>query len=312
MTDSLPMPITAPLTKAQRTQLITLVRRAAKAEILPRFRMLASHQIDTKSGPQDLVTEADKAAEAMITRGLQIMFPHALIVGEEHASENPEIIDQIAGAELCFTIDPVDGTWNYAHGLAVFGVMVSILRFGQPVFGLLYDPILNDFIIADSEGPSELVLPRRVRRTLSTSAGGPVEELKGFLPLNLIPKDKQQQFASVMPRFARAGMLRCACHEMRMVAQGQMDFVLFSKLTPWDQPAGVVTIRQAGGHVAMLDGSDYRGDVRQGYLLAACNAETWGRVRDVLDFLIDAPAPQATEAPEKNKFPGEEAVDTDA
>ncbi|WP_425097634.1 inositol monophosphatase family protein [Tropicibacter sp. S64] len=312
MTDSLPMPITAPLTNAQKTQLINLVRRAAKAEILPRFRQLGSHQIDMKSGPQDLVTEADKAAEAMITRGIQVMFPHALIVGEEHASVNPKIIDQIADAELCFTIDPVDGTWNYAHGLAVFGVMVSILRFGQPVFGLLYDPILNDFIIADTESDAELVLPRRIRRKLSTSAGGPVEELKGFFPLNLIPTDKQQQFAATMPRFARAGMLRCACHEMRMVAQGQMDFVLFAKLTPWDQPAGVVAIRKAGGHVALLDGSEYRGDVSKGYMLAACNAETWGRVRDVFDFLVDAPEPEATEAPAKNSFPGEEAVDSDA
>lgn len=311
MSDSLPMPITAPLTLAQRAQVINLVRRAARAEILPRFRNLGSHQIDEKTGPQDLVTEADKSAEAMITRGLQIMFPHALIVGEEHASDNPEIIDRIADAEFCITIDPVDGTWNYAHGLAVFGVMVAILRFGQPVFGLLYDPILNDFVVSDPEHGTEMVLPRGIRRKLSTSKGGPVEELKGFFPLNLVAKDKQAQFAATMPRFARAAMLRCACHEMRMVAQGQMDFTLFAKLTPWDQPAGVVAVREAGGHVGLLDGSDYRGDAKSGYMLAACNAETWGRVRDVFDFLIDA-RPQETPAPEKNSFPGELATDSDA
>lgn len=311
MPDSLPMPITAPLTPSQRAQVINLVRRAARAEILPRFRNLGSHQIDEKSGPQDLVTEADKAAEAMITRGLQIMFPHALIVGEEHASDNPAIIDKIADAEFCISIDPVDGTWNYAHGLAVFGVMVSIMRFGQPVFGMLYDPILNDFVIADAERGAELVMPRGVRRKLATSKGGPVEELKGFMPLNLIPADKQAAFAASMPRFGRSAMLRCACHEARMVAQGQMDFLLYAKLTPWDQPAGVVAIRQAGGHVAMLDGSDYRGDAKTGYLLAACNVETWGRIRDAWDFLVDA-APENTAAPEKNSFPGEAAVDSDA
>lgn len=287
MTDSLPMPITAPLTSAQRTQIMTLLRRAAKAEILPRFRMLGGHQIDQKTGPQDLVTEADRAAEAMITRGLQVMFPHALIVGEEYASANPDVVDKIAEAELCFTIDPVDGTWNYAHGLPVFGVMLSILRFGIPVFGLLYDPMSNDMIWADTEHHTELLLPRRVKRTLKTSEGGPVEDLVGFVPLYLVPDDKREAVAKTMTRFARIGLLRCACHEMRMLAQGHADFVLHAKLTPWDHPAGVMAVRQAGGHVAMLDGSDYRGDARGGYLLSACNAATWGRVRDVFDFLLD-------------------------
>ena len=69
-----------------------------------------------------------------------------------------------------------------------------------------------------------------------------------------------------------------------MVAQGHVDFVLFGKLTPWDQPAGVVVMQQAGAHVAMLDGSDYRGDLRSGYLLAASNAATWGRLRDAVQL----------------------------
>ncbi len=300
MTDSLPMPITAPLTKAQRTQLLNLVRRAAKAEIMPRFRQLGAHQIDTKSGPQDLVTDADKAAEAMITRGILGMFPHALVVGEEHASDNPKIIDKIAEAELCFTIDPVDGTWNYANGLTCFGVFVSILRFGKPVMGLLYDPVMNDVIIADEETPTILVGPRGMRRKVKTSDGGPIETLKGYVPLSLLPEDKQADMAATYPRFSRVNTLRCSLHEFRMLAQGNVDFILSAKLTPWDQPAGVVAARQAGAHVAMLDGSEYRGDTREGYLLSACNVETWGRVRDMFDFLIDKPVqePDADQDPE--------------
>lgn len=287
MTESLPMPVTAPLTPAQRTQLLNMVKRAARAEIMPRFRMLGGDQIMEKTGPQDLVTDADKAAEAMLTRGLLSMFPHALIVGEENASDNPENIKKIPEAELCFTIDPVDGTWNYAKGLAVFGVMVSILRFGHPIMGLLYDPVMNDVVIADAETPTKHIMPRKVRRNTTTSKGGPVETLTGYAPLHLLPKNKQAQMAATFPRFRRVGNLRCACHEFRMLAQGQVDFVLHAKLTPWDQPAGVVCTRQAGGHVAMLDGSDYLGHTRDGYLLSACDAATWGRVRDVFDFLLD-------------------------
>ena len=289
MTDSLPMPITAPLTSAQRTQLFNLVRRAAKAEIMPRFRQLGTFQISEKTGPQDLVTEADTAAEAMITRGLQAAFPHALIVGEEAASAKPALIDKIAEAELCFTIDPVDGTWNYAKGLPLFGVMVSILQFGRPVFGLLYDPVLNDIVWADTQNPAQIQVPRRPKREVTTSSGGAFADLNGFVPLFLIPEDKRAQAAAALPQFGRIWSLRCACHEFRTLAQGEVDFVLFAKLTPWDQPAGVIVTRQAGGHVAMLDGSDYRGDTRTGYLLAANDKPTWDRVRSAFDFLVDAP-----------------------
>ncbi|SMX26283.1 Inositol-1-monophosphatase [Pelagimonas phthalicica] len=301
MTDSLPMPITAPLTNAQRTQLLNLVRRAAKAEIMPRFRLLDTHQIGTKTGPEDLVTIADKAAEAMITRGILTMFPNALIIGEEHASDNPDIINKIAEAELCFTIDPVDGTWNYAKGLTCFGVMVSILRFGNPVFGLLYDPVMNDVIWADDQSPAMMIGRRGFKRKLSTSKGGPVENLTGYVPLSLIPEDKRMEMVKTFPRFERINSLRCIMQEMRMLTQGNADFILTAKLTPWDQPAGVVTARQAGAHVAMLDGSDYRGDLREGYMLAACNVETWGRVRDMFDFLIDKPAAEEEPAVEETR-----------
>lgn len=290
MTDSLPMQVTAPLSHAQKAQLMTIIRRAAKAEILPRFRQLSADQIMTKSGPQDLVTEADRAAEAMITRGILAMFPNALIVGEEHVSENPDVIDRIADAELAFTIDPVDGTWNYARGLTTFGVMVGILRFGTPVAGFLYDPVMNDFIHGDTETKAEMIMPRRLRRPVSVSRGGPVETLTGQVPLYVCPKDKQDQIAATLPRFERVNMLRCMCADFRLLAQGHVDFVLAAKLTPWDHAPGAIVTKQAGGHVAMLDGSDYRADARDGYLLAACNQETWNRVRDVFGFLIDKPA----------------------
>ncbi len=314
MTDSLPMPITAPLTSAQRTQLFNLVRRAAKAEIMPRFRKLGTHQIGEKTGPQDIVTEADTAAEAMITRGLQRFFPSALIVGEEAASSNPKLIDKIADAELCFTIDPIDGTWNYAKGLALFGVMVSVLRFGRPVFGLLYDPVLNDIVWADSENSAQMQLPRRDRRFVTTDHDQhkPLDQLNGFVPLFLIPEAKRPQAAQAVLQFSRVWSLRCACHEFRTLAQGEVDFVLFGKLTAWDQPAGVVVTRQAGGHVAMLDGSEYKGDTTTGFLLAASDKDTWDRVAQVFDFLVDTPPAEQTPAPEKNAFPGELAVDSDA
>ncbi|WP_299784355.1 inositol monophosphatase [uncultured Marivita sp.] len=284
MSDSLPMTIPAPLTPAQRTQIINLVRRAARAEILPRFRTLGSSEIDEKSGPMDVVTAADKEAEKMIVRGLLAMFPNALIVGEESMTE--EKIAQLADAEMGFAIDPVDGTWNFAHGLATFGVILAMTRFGVPIFGLIYDPVTDEVLIADEGSAAQVIAPRRPPRSVSVSKGGPVEDLSGFVSLYNLPEDKRVAMTGLMTRFQRLYMLRCAAHEFRMVALGHVDFVLSSALSPWDHAAGALIVQRAGGHVACLDGTQYRAHMREGYLLCAPDAATWGRVRDAMSFLL--------------------------
>lgn len=285
MSNSLPMTIPAPLTPAQRTQITNLVRRAARAEILPRFRTLGQAEIDQKSGPMDVVTAADKEAEKMIVRGLLAMFPNAHIVGEESMTEAR--IAELADAEMGFAIDPVDGTWNFAHGLATFGVILVMTRFGVPIFGLIYDPVTDEVLIADETSAAQVIAPRRPARSVSVSKGGPIEDLSGFASLYNLPEDKRPAMAALMTRFQRLYMLRCAAHEFRMMALGHVDFVLSSNLSPWDHAAGALIVQRAGGHVACLDGSEYRAQMREGYLLCASDAATWGRVRDAMSFLLE-------------------------
>ena len=149
-----------PLTDDVMTGLIEAVRDAARREILPRFRNLSADQIDTKSGPDDLVTVADRAAEARLTAAAQKLLPGALVVGEEGVAEDPAILDRFAEAELAVVIDPVDGTFNFARGLAIFGVILAVTRHGQTVFGLLYDPVMDDWVQAHRGGGA----PRRPGR----------------------------------------------------------------------------------------------------------------------------------------------------
>lgn len=286
MSESLPMPVTH-ITRAQKAQVLNLVRRAARAEILPRFRNLGAADIDTKSGPQDLVTDADREAEKMIARGLLRLFPHAMILGEEAAAETPGIIDEIGDAELAFTIDPVDGTWNFATGVPAFGVMVAMTRWGVPVFGMLYDPIMDDVIWAEAGEAAEMVKGRRPPRRVHASKGGRIEDLNGYLTLHLLPKEKQAKLAATLPDFARATSLRCACHEYRTFATGGVDFVLATKMTPWDHAPVALVAERAGGHVAMLDGSEFRAGTTDGYLLCASDRPTWERLRDHWAFLLE-------------------------
>ncbi|MDO6584250.1 inositol monophosphatase [Salipiger sp. 1_MG-2023] len=290
MTDSLPMPISV-LSRAQKTSILNLVRRAAKTEIMPRFRRLDAKEIAQKTSRLDLVTEADRNAEKMIARGLLRMFPNAVIVGEEAVSENAAVLDKIAGAELCFTIDPVDGTWNFAKGLATFGVIVSALRFGKPVFGLIYDPVMDDVIWGDLGGPAEMTVPtKRVNREVYTSEGGEIADLYGYIPLYMMPLDKRAEMAATLPRFEHVQSLRCSAHQDRMLVQGHVDFVLSTGLTPWDNSAGVVLTGCAGGVARMLDGAEFNAAKTEGYLLCASDEATWTRLRDAFSFLLETPA----------------------
>lgn len=288
MPDSLPIPLTSPLSRAQQTSLVNLVRRAAKTEIMPHFRNLGHADISAKADRFDLVTAADVAAEAMLARGIQQLFPHALVVGEEAAAEDPSITDKLAEAELAFIIDPVDGTWNYAHGLSLFGVILSATRFGRPVWGLLYDPVMDDWITAD-EGSEGAVLARSLGadRPLSVSRGAELSDLSGFVPLYALPEEKRAALAETLPRFAFTTALRCACHHYRTLAQGGMDFLLSGPPKPWDHAAGVLITQKAGGVSRMLDGSDFVAGKMDSYVLTAPDEQSWTRLRDTFSFLLD-------------------------
>ena len=287
MSDSLPIPLSSALTRAQQTSLVNLVRRAARTEILPRFRNLGHADIAAKTDRFDLVTEADTAAEAMLARGIQQMFPHALVVGEEATHADPELTEKLAEAELAFIIDPVDGTWNFAHGLSVFGVILAITRFGRPVWGMLYDPVLDDWVMADAaEGGAKLARGLGTQRPLRVSGGGELSDLSGYIPLYHLPKDKRETMAASLGKFAYSAALRCSCHHYRMLAQGGMDFLLSGPPKAWDHAAGVVICQQAGGVVRMLDGSDFVAGKAQGHILAAPDEDSWQKLQEAFAFLI--------------------------
>ena len=278
MTDQLPMPVTAPLSPAQKTRLVNLVRRAARAEIMPRFRRLDAGEIDTKKDENDLVTAADTAAEAMMTRGLQMAFPHALIVGEEAVSKNPDLLGGIAEAELCFIIDPVDGTWNFAKGMPLFGTIIAVCRFGQPVLGLIYDPVGDDLIVTDNTSPSVWQTQTGRQRAICTADPKPLDQLAGYMHIRLMPPADRALMWSRVGVLAYVGTLRCSAHEYRLLATGAADFVLSGHLNCWDHAAGVLLCQQAGGKSAMLDGTAYNAAMTSGYLLSASSDAVWDQV----------------------------------
>ncbi|MEO1219996.1 MAG: inositol monophosphatase family protein, partial [Pseudomonadota bacterium] len=108
-----------------------VLREAAKACVIPRFRALDPSDICEKS-PGDLVTTADREAEAMIAARLSALLPSARIVGEEACEGGPDLFTGLSQGEV-WIIDPIDGTGNYAAGRAPFAMMAALLREGDVV-----------------------------------------------------------------------------------------------------------------------------------------------------------------------------------
>ncbi|TDX23313.1 fructose-1,6-bisphosphatase/inositol monophosphatase family enzyme [Modicisalibacter xianhensis] len=272
---------------ATASELIDIVRRAAKAEILPRFRNLDPETIQTKTSQEDLVTVADQRAEAFIQREVAERFPEATIVGEEATSEDASLLERIAEAEMAVIIDPIDGTWNFARNLTQFGVILAVASRGETVFGLLYDPVMDDWIMAHRGQGAFYVRPDGTQRQLQVSAREHLADMTGFTSLRLFPKELQYRLATTFPDFSRMMSIGCACHEYRTLASGFGEFSLIGALMPWDHAAGVLVHQEAGGYSALLDGRPYAPTVHQGRLLLANSRETWERLRERFAFMAE-------------------------
>src|ERR1700712_119446 len=115
---------------------------------MPRFRGLVPKRTREKTSRQDLVTDADEAAELAITAALSKAFPGCVVVGEEARERDPSLLDALAEPDLAFVIDPIDGTKNFASNLPLFGVMAAVLRRGEIMAGIILDPVEDDWALA--------------------------------------------------------------------------------------------------------------------------------------------------------------------
>ncbi len=259
-----------------------LLRDAARAEVMPHFRRLDPGSIRTKSGPLDLVTAADEAAERAITAGLRQLFPACTVVGEEAASADPALLGRLAGADLAFVVDPIDGTQNYAAGLPLFATMAAAIVRGEIVAAVIYDPLGDDWAMARRGEGAWTEAPDGTRRDLRVAAPVPVGQMTGAASWRCLPRGLRAMVAANLTRVAASFDLRCAAHEYRTMAGGHCHFLLFARLMPWDHAPGWLLLREAGGFAARLDGSPYAPTRTDGGLLCVPDEASFHALRAAL------------------------------
>lgn len=263
------------------TQIVTTVQKAAREQIIPKFRRLDRDDISQKSSSVDLVTIADRAAEQAMTDDFKRDFPHWNVIGEEATANNPGLLQQLKDDVTTVIIDPIDGTWNYAHGLSMFGVILAVVHAGETVLGLLYDPIHDDWVYA-IKGQGAFYVTAQGQQQLQLTGSRTAEQLFGFVPAHNYHKATQEMLFTQFSSFARVTQLGCSCHEYRALSMGHYDFCLSTALMPWDHAAGELIYREAGGWTGLLDGSPYTPMLTQGNLLVAPSQQSWRYIRDKL------------------------------
>ena len=202
-------------------------------------------------GEQDLVTEADRASEALILERLQSHFPAHTIVAEETGLHD-------RSSEYRWYVDPVDGTTNFAHGYPVYNVTLALEHQGELIAGVVYDPTRDEMFMAE-RGSGAYLNHRRIH--VSPAAQAEVALFSTGFPTRRRHADVNihffYQLAMVTHGIRRSGS---AAIDLAHVACGRLDGFWEFRLSPWDMAAGKLLIEEAGGLVTDMRGRAHRLD----------------------------------------------------
>jgi myo-inositol-1(or 4)-monophosphatase len=202
--------------------------------------------------PGNLVTEADTASERVVLDILKTAFPEHRILAEESGASG-----EIASSYV-WAVDPLDGTTNYAHHFPVFSVSIGLLFEGQPIVGVVYNPVTDELFTAGlglgafltQSGQSQPIRVSKTRQVADSLLA------TGFAYDRTEVKDNNYaefcHFTQVTQGVRRLGS---AALDLAYVAAGRFDGYWERGLSPWDMVAGIILVLEAGGQVSSYDQS---------------------------------------------------------
>lgn len=199
-------------------------------------------------GEQDLVTEADRASEALIIDRLRAHFPsHGIVAEESGKHESP--------SEYRWYVDPLDGTTNFAHSFPAYNVTLALEKGNELICGVVLDPTRQEVFTAERGGGAYLN-----NRRMSVSKIGRIEEA---LMSTGFPSRRRHQNINVhffyQLSISTHGIRRTgsAAIDLAYVASGRSDGFWEFGLNPWDMAAGILMVEEAGGRVSDMRGRGY-------------------------------------------------------
>jgi myo-inositol-1(or 4)-monophosphatase len=215
------------------------IARLAGDEVLRYFRRPLTQW--SKANPNDVVTEADHASEAIILPALRALLPDTAVLSEESGASG-------SASGLRWVVDPIDGTTNFAAGLPHFSISIALTQGpGDPVLGVVYDPFFAEMFSAERGRGARLNgEPIHVTAT-------PTLELavliSGFSTDLEIARRQLRDWEALMGRTRALRRLGSAALDLAYVAAGRVDGFWELHLQLWDVMAGLLLVQEAGGRV---------------------------------------------------------------
>jgi myo-inositol-1(or 4)-monophosphatase len=234
---SLPPSVASPIEQA--AQHAERAARSAGDLLLSHFERV---EAVTFKGVGDIVTEADLAAERLLREALARAYPHIPFFGEERGFDGDEEPEPWA---LCWVVDPLDGTTNFAAGLPFFAVSIALVRAGAPVAGVIYDPVRDEMYRAVRGGGS-----RRNDKPCHVSGRDPFDPVSAVG----VSADVIRERMLFVTRLHKTRSLGAASLHMAYTACGIFEAALDPYTRLWDVAAGALVVEEAGGQATHWDG----------------------------------------------------------
>lgn len=234
-------------------ELLAVARRvavAAGALLLGRFAQPATG-VASKTTVTDLVSDADREAEALITRLLQERRPRDGIVGEEGARREGD-------SGLRWLVDPLDGTINYLFGVPHWCVSIACVDDSGAVAGVIHDACRGETFAA-LRGVGAWLGDRELHVTAEEDLGRALVAT-GFAYDAELRRRQAETVLRVLPRVRDIRRFGSAALDLAWVGAGRFDAYFESGVKRWDVAAGSLLVREAGGEVSEVEriGSDAR------------------------------------------------------
>ena len=226
-----------------------MAARRAGAVLIRNLVKLEKLKVEVK-GHNDYVSEADRAAERAVIDVIQKHYPEHAILAEESGALGD------ASSDTRWIIDPLDGTTNYLHGFPVFAVSIGVQVAGRMAHAVVYDPMRQELFTA-SRGAGAQLDGRKIR------VSGQLEMERALIGTGFPFRQadvEMDPYLSMLGKVVKStsGVRRpgAAALDLCYVAAGRLDAFWETGLAPWDLAAGSLIIREAGGIISGLDGSE--------------------------------------------------------
>jgi fructose-1,6-bisphosphatase/inositol monophosphatase family enzyme len=259
-----------------------LVRAVAVAEIMPHWRTLGPDEIATKSGPGDLVTVADRKAEAALSRALLQLYPGSRITGEETFAADPSCLQHHGGEAPVWVIDPIDGTGAFTRGEADFALMLALVHGQSLDAAWILQPVSGDLYLAERGSGVRHISAEGTLTALGPAPPHDPSAMTGIVSGSVFLDGRRVLRAQHRDQFLQLRYMTCPGMDYPAVLRGEAHFTVYGKCLPWDHLPGLMMLREVGWTFAKLDGTAYRVGDRDGGVMSAPSPAAWTAIRQVL------------------------------